>query len=506
MGIQQDLFCGDQVEKREAIYADLLEHVGSHIVQDAIRCTTRLKKMLPQPLLSDNTVFVAYGGGKDSSYIVCFVRLMQLILWQEERETFRLRIATNRHSGMPHSVLENIDRAYSALGLYHDPDVELFLIDGDEVRPFDLDLPLPLSIKVRNRLDILMTGHRCEGEARPTFCNACNLSMVHSFRVMLGYKAGIDVMITGDSKQELHAYTLWIRQIALKLKLAHPPEDGSFRSFLNTVEDIEQKYYTHLYVDEQHKEPLPRRAPLKFVREPFFFSVYRDTAYKVDDHWKILTDFLAFQFTEDAFNFTESDCGNPALMAHLRGLKIAHVYGRTYEEGIAEYLHFVIRLMEQKDFPPALIQQAQARYSSPAAIEVMKKKMDQYALDVFDLSEEQLVCMIYSPFVQRGKNLARYLEHEQPELYPLLEDIHLLLRDTTCPTVRQSSLVVRLQQLSHLELEQLRVLYGKNVSVKHTLHSEDPIAIILADDPHKAEIQTTHFPGGPSVTDVITGR
>jgi hypothetical protein len=31
---------------------------------------------------------------------------------------------------------------------------------------------------------------------------------------------------------------------------------------------------------------------------------------------------------DPAFSFTESDCANPTLMAHLRGLKCERLYGR----------------------------------------------------------------------------------------------------------------------------------------------------------------------------------
>ncbi len=33
------------------------------------------------------------------------------------------------------AVMENIDHAYRALGVYNDPDVEALVIDGNEARP-----------------------------------------------------------------------------------------------------------------------------------------------------------------------------------------------------------------------------------------------------------------------------------------------------------------------------------------------------------------------------------
>jgi hypothetical protein len=139
----------------------------------ALRCAARLQDALPhRDDLHRNLVLVAFGGGKDSAYTVAFVRAMQLILHRVHGSTFRMRVATNRHAGMPRAVMENIHRPYEALRLYDDPGCELLLIDGNEVSRFDVDSPQREPVVRRNRLDILMTGHRTFGDGRPSFCNA----------------------------------------------------------------------------------------------------------------------------------------------------------------------------------------------------------------------------------------------------------------------------------------------------------------------------------------------
>ncbi|REK85757.1 hypothetical protein DY245_36305 [Streptomyces inhibens] len=62
--------------------------------EGAVRCAARLYDALPdKEQLVSNVVLVAYGGGKDSSYTLAFVRTMQLILSQEHGATFRMRVA-----------------------------------------------------------------------------------------------------------------------------------------------------------------------------------------------------------------------------------------------------------------------------------------------------------------------------------------------------------------------------------------------------------------------------
>jgi hypothetical protein len=189
-------------DQRAAVWETLRAALAREQLEGATRCAVRLyAELRDREHLERNTVLIAYGGGKDSSYMLAFVRLVQLIIHRIYGRTFRMRVATNRHAGMPRAVMENIDRVYRALGLFGDPDCELLVIDGDRVSVFDVDLPQSPDVVRRNRTDILMTGHRTGGDARPTFCNACNLSMVNSFGLAAGYDGGVDLIVTGDSRR-----------------------------------------------------------------------------------------------------------------------------------------------------------------------------------------------------------------------------------------------------------------------------------------------------------------
>ncbi len=353
---------------REAALADLRAALPAANLAAAQRCAVRLLAALPhQDRLERNLVLVAYGGGKDSSYTLAFVRTMQLLLLEERTSTFRLRVATNRHAGMPRAVLENIDREYQALRLAADPDCELLLIDGDEVSVFDVDSPQREAVVNRNRLDILMTGHRTFADGRPTFCNACNLSVVNSFGIAASYGDGADLMITGDSQQEQRQYTLWVGRLARRLDPSRVATGTGLGRLLSTVDGISQGYFADIHGADSRDAIAERRVSHEVPERLRFFSIYDDTEYASGDHLDLLTGFLGFRFDDIAFSFTESDCGNPALMAHLRGLKCERVYRRSYAEGMQEYVEFALGLMRSKDFPPHLVEQMRARYAGPDA-------------------------------------------------------------------------------------------------------------------------------------------
>lgn len=475
---------------REQAFQELRAALPAANLAAATRCATRLHADLPhREQLDRNLVLVAYGGGKDSGYMLAFVRAVQLILFRAHGSTFRLRVVTNRHAGMPRAVMENIDRAYRALRLPDEPGCELLLVDGDEVTPFDVDSPQRERVVRGNRLDILMAGHRAAGDGRPTFCNACNFSVANSFALAASYGEGADLIVTGDSQQEQRQYALWIGRLARQLARAGQVKGtNGIGRVLSQVDNIASAYFADI-----HGSDVERRVSSDVPERLRFFTIYADTDYAAGDHMEFLTGFLGFRFDDLAFSFTESDCGNPALMAHLRGLKCERVYRRRYEEGMREYVAFALDLMRRKDFPPELRQRIRRRYEGPDAIRRMRRAADDYALETFGLTEEQLVCMVYAPFGGKGAGLDEFLLREHPTL--AASDVHRLLAEETTDT---DGLVTDLERISGLELDRLRVLYRST--------DRDVIDLVLYGDPHKADIPTRHTPDGPIVIEQISGR
>ncbi|MPZ26587.1 MAG: PqqD family protein [Micromonosporaceae bacterium] len=435
---------------------------------------------------------------------MAFVRAMQLILDRVNGSTFRMRVVTNRHAGMPRAVLVNVDRAYAALRLDADPDCELLLVDGNEVAPFDVDAPQRDHVIRRNRLDILMTGHRTFADGRPTFCNACNLSVVNSFGLAASYGDGADVFITGDSQQEQRQYALWVGRLARRLAPPTKPSQGNgVGRLLSHIDRLSQVYFTDIHGPGAAADVIEQRRVSSDVPDRLqFFSIYADTQYAAGDHLELLTGFLGFTFDDLAFSFTESDCGNPALMAHLRALKCERVFGRSYAEGMAEYVEFALGLMRRKDFPPDLVELMRARYEGPGAVSRMRGAADDYARETFGLTEEQLVCMAFSPFAGNGSGLAEFLQREHPGLLGRAVEIHALLADESEPA---GELAAELERISGLELAQLRVLYRSSLRTPGQAGT-DVIETVLVGDPHKATIRTRHTKDGPSTLEQISGR
>ncbi|PXX71311.1 hypothetical protein DFR70_101733 [Nocardia tenerifensis] len=450
--------------------------------------------------LGDYKVMVAYGGGKDSTYVVAFVRAVQLHLRLAHGTTFLMRVANMRHAGVVGAVMENIDRVYSALGLLDDERAELITIDHTEIRRFHVDLPLPDKLVAINRLDVLMNGHRSAGDGRPTFCNSCNLAVADFYGRAAWWRGGVDAIMTGDSRREQALYAAWILRLAKSIGIDVRRKGMTFQDLLAALRGVGDAYFRELFGDDRH-EPAEREVAIgdRSV-QPTFVSIYDLVSYRVHDHWDLIVDFLGFRFDDLAFSFTESDCANPTLMAHLRGLRVENVEGRTYHEGIAEYLQFAEAMMRKKEMPDQLIDLALARYSSPEKVDERRAVAAAYAEDAFGLEEDALVAMVFSPFTDEGARLADFVERCHPEWVAEIPALHAALRGEP----DHDRAAGWLTEVSGLSIDHLRTLYRS--SLVNFAAGDTVMARVRAGDPHKSEVRTVDPKSGLPTLELISGR
>ena len=448
------------------------------------------------------TVFVSYGGGKDSTYAVAFVRTVQLMLQAEHGATFRLRVANMRHAGVATAVMDNIDRVYRALDLLDDERAELLTIDHTVIRPFRVDLPLPDRVRELNRLDVLMNGHRSAGDGRPTFCNSCNLAVADFYGRAAWWRGGVDAIVTGDSRREQLLYSAWIMRLARTcgVDVAECRRMG-FHGVLEALRGIGAAYFRELFGDDATAELAEREVDSgDRSAQPEFLSIYDLVSYRVEDHWDLLVDFLGFRFEELAFNFTESDCANPMLMAHLRGLRTEFVADRSYAAGITEYLALAESLMRAKQMPDDLVRLALDRYGSADRIAAQRTVAADFARDAFGLDEAALVAMVFSPFADGGRRLRPFLDRCHPGLSARAAELHAALRGDPAG----DDAVGWLEAVSGLSIAQLRTLY-RSPSVDFG-RTDSVMSRVRAGDPHKVFVATVDVATGKPATELISGR
>ncbi|MEQ7918241.1 hypothetical protein ABQX22_03535 [Xanthomonas sp. WHRI 1810A] len=449
------------------------------------------------------TVLIAFSGGKDSAYTLAFLRAAQLSIAGRSPHTFKLRVANMRHAGMTAAVMDNIHRCYSALFMHDDPRVELLVVDHQYVQPFERDLPFSTAGREQNRSDMLLSGHLTAGDGRTTFCNSCYLGMAEFLGRAACWGEGVDAVLNGDSLREQKHYATWIMRLAQRT--GQPIFDWKRQTFngaLKTIDNVSRAYYRELY-GEDVQPPGFMARPLGYPNKaitPTLVSVADLVDSRAHDHWAMLTDFLGFRFDDLAFSFTESDCANPMLMAHMHGLKAEYVQGRDYAQGIAEYLELAKTLMRRKRLPRRLIDLAMAAYDDPEKLAVRRTLAADYAQEAFGLSEAQLVCLLFAPFVDGGARLEPFLRRWHPGMLVALGDLHKALSGRAAP----EQVVQWLVEISGLSLKGLQNLYRK----QRVDFNDDQsiIAHVRASDPDKRQILTLDPETDHGLGDLVSRR
>jgi hypothetical protein len=500
----------DEVRLLSRRHQELLEKLLPYFNEEEMAAINKLSTKIYNILskagqVSTRKVLVAYGGGKDSSYTVAFVRLLQLRMLEKYGETFIMRVGSMRHGGVPQAVMDNIDRVYRHLELYEDDRAELWVIDHNHVSSFKRDLPMPKEVLDINRTDILMNGHRTAGDGRPTFCNSCNLSVANFYGLACWHEGGVDVVFTGDSKEEQRQYYKWIMGMGSHIGLdIREHRSKGFHGLLKILNDIGQKYFHEMFGPGFEDECQKREIAFgDSATLPEFVTIYDDVSYRVDDHWPLITDFLGFEFDELAFSFTESDCANPALMAHLRGLKAAHVEGTDYYTGIREYLQLATQLMSKKEIPDELQEIVLQRYKDKDAIDKIREKITAFAWQSFGLSETNMIAMVSTPLVNKGLYLESWLRRNHPSLLPRLPEIIDLIAAREMSRLENLALVDELEAIVGLPLRQMQSLYG-NTRVDFGDRGT-VVSLIRWDDPHKQTIKFVDK-NNQEIEEEISGR
>jgi len=149
----------------------------------------------------------------------------------------------------------------------------------------------------------------------------------------------------------------------------------------------------------------------------------------------------------------------------------------------------------------------QERYQGPGAAERMRARAGRFAAEAYGLTEEQLICMVYSPFTDAGQRLPGYLEREHPRLAAQAGEVRGLLGGDGEPGRHdQARLACWLTGVSALNLGQLRTLWRAATVRFSPQGGTTLIAAILDGDPHKAMIKTRLAADGPVSEELITGR
>lgn len=381
--------------------------------------------------ISEFKVLVAHPGTRDSSYTLGFVRAAQLSIAGRAPATFNLRVATLRHGGMSQTALANVHRSYASLFVYDDPRVEVLMLEGRSVLPFNHLSPLCDEGRELNRRNLLLSCHLAPGVKRSIFRNDCYLSMGAFYSRIARWGDGVDVLVSSDSPHEQRRYLTGFISAARTIGL---PSEGTpaldFEDLFSVLTPYGQDYFCELWADQ---EDVPDNSNFQARRQVSYLGLHDLVRGELEDRWPLLSEFLGFQFDQLTSQVSEVEYVSPLLSAHTQGLRAQFVDARSYEEGVSQYLQSAALMMRKKNLPEKLIEQMLSTYGNPQRIEERRALASSYAQQTLGLNEVQLVCLLFSPFVNAGAGLERFLRCRHPGMLVAIPELHKALQTQSAP-------------------------------------------------------------------------
>jgi len=358
-------------------------------------------------------VLLAYGGGKDSTMALIFLRYVQELFNAESKIPLILHIIVHLHPGMRKGVFQNIHNVVKKLGLNKDENIIITFKSKDhEYSKSELDsffnetykISIPAPIKNEFKRELLVLGHLSKGLGRHTFCYSCNIDMIMTiinYAIEPSHK--IDFVVTGDSKKEKADYTQWVNNVFNFVNsskgIRQNRNNNAKKTFIDNFIELQKKFNHDYFGSESQKN----KQNYTNYRYPDLLNVCERIDFPVETFRELL-DGLGFNFHDDAFNFSETDCFYPALMAHWAGKK----GGANYNEYLRVHIEHVKEKMDDKGFPIDLINHAYNTFKNDDKVKEGYLFLD----ETFGIKNAHIRALLYSPFLDNGKRLQSFLNDQ----------------------------------------------------------------------------------------------
>ncbi|KAB0507176.1 hypothetical protein F7R14_04765 [Pseudomonas lini] len=383
--------------------------------------------------IGDYKVLAIQSGSRDSCYTLALLRAAQLSIAGRAPATFQLRVATLRSNGAASTALENIHRSCSALFLYDDPRVEVLMVDNREVQPFNHLAPISEAGRESNRLNLLMVGHRRAWDGPLDLWDDGYLATGEFYGQIARWDQGVDALVSSDTPRRQKQFLEGLNRAAVKagLKASGCHETG-YEGLFERLDELGNDCYREFYPESAQAAWRPAEH-FEECRRTTFIDINDMLVSNLEERWPLLTDFLGFQPDELSAHLSDNDYVSLSISAHLRGLQACFVHGRTYEAGVNEFLQRALVMMRRKQVPERFCEQAMETFGNPMTMTDQRALAAVEAQKNLGLSEAQLVCLLFAPFVDNGAALEHFLRQCHPGMLVALPDLHRAMQGGPAP-------------------------------------------------------------------------
>ncbi|MNO29058.1 hypothetical protein D3C76_189630 [compost metagenome] len=409
------------------IYQQVLERLLSHMSQ-AQRASLQL---LIQRLLvaaggpeyiGTFRILLIQGNDRDSARLLAILRAAQLSIALRAPDTFQLQVLVSSLPTAGSLVLKHHERSFSTLFMQDDPRVQLEMIEGCNVVPFNSRPANQPERWALAREAMLMFGYLIDARPEAVLGSRLHLELADTVRQAFNGKLRADAVVTAMPAQQRRRYLAWARRgLRLAGDGAPQPIHQCLATLAKGLGQLQTAVGSALEVGGQPTEAQVGEAPLRVMAIDDLLPPFAE-----EDP---LDRMLGCQF-DPAQNGT-------SLTAFLDPLALAQ-----------------LRDLRNRSFAPAGQRQALRLTVHSGKIQPQEAQQARF-VKAYGIDHTQLTCLLFSPFAERGRGLVHFVQCRHPDMQVALPYLHRALQGKACPDAVKDWLV----NTSGLSLGQLRSIY-----------------------------------------------
>lgn len=367
-------------------------------------------------------LLVLLGADCHSARLLAVLRAAQLSIAQRAPVTFQLQVVAVCLPAASSALLEQHERVFSALFLHDDPRVQLQMLEAGQVVSFTRRPYLAAEPWALARDALLVFGHLVDTRPEALLGSRTHLELGAALCLALDGQPAVDAMVTAMPARQRLRYLAWARRglrqaggggganlhqcmatLAKRLSQLHNTAGTSLGEPETPGTECYSDRLIRLIAIDELLPQLLSEGELDLMMECHFEPVQKAMP---------LASFL-----------------DPLALAQLHELRSR--CNVPVEAGLAQRLH--------GERSPATPQASQHSRFAKA----------------YGLERTQLVCMLHSPFANKGRGLERFLQCCHADMLVALPYLHRAMQGKPCPDPVKDWLV----NTSGLSLGQLRAIY-----------------------------------------------
>lgn len=373
-------------------------------------------------------LLVVHGNDRRSARLLAVLRAAQLCIALRAPHTFQLRVLVACLPGAGTAVMQQHERCFNALFMADDPRVQLQIIEGAEAVPFDCRTPFHADDWVVHRRSLLLFGHLRDNRCQALLGSRLHLELAAAvYRVIEDTEAPVDAVVTALPERQRRRYLAWARRL-----LRQADARGA---------QAVQQCVAALMGGLSQLSAIAE-APLDPPHPPVKVSADKQIplcSINLDDLLTHLREESLLDVMLECSGETALDCSPMAAFLDPMGLSRM------------DDLQHRCALPVDPLQPLSL-----AGFAQP--LQAARTLLARYP-NAYGLEPAHVGCLLFRPFVNRGRMLEAFLECRHPDMLVALPYLFRALQGQPCPEAVKDWLV----NVSGLPLMELRAIFDGRV-------------------------------------------